>query len=57
MHPVPCGGLVDQRFFQVLLLLSVEVVVVFRNIGEGFSENLLASGPHFRFHIIRYRFV
>jgi hypothetical protein len=27
------GGLINQRFFQVLLLLGVEVVVVFRNVG------------------------
>ncbi len=43
------GGLIDQRFFQVLLLLGVEVVVVFGNIGEGLGENLLATDTHLFF--------
>ena len=40
------GGLIDQRFFQVLLLLGVEVVIVFRNLGQSLGENLLAAYAH-----------
>jgi hypothetical protein len=35
--------LIDQSFFETLLFLSVEVVVIFRNIGERLSQDLLAS--------------
>ena len=37
------GGLIDERFFEVLLLLGVEVVVVLGDIGERLGEDLLAA--------------
>ena len=40
------GGLIDQRFFQVLLLLGVQVVVIFRHLLEGFGKNGLAAYTH-----------
>jgi hypothetical protein len=40
------GGLIDERFFKVLLLLGVEVVVVLRDISEGFRQDFLTTSAH-----------
>ena len=37
------GGLIDQRFFEILLFLGVEVVVVLGHIGERLGEDVLAA--------------
>ena len=37
------GGLIDEGFFEILLLLGVEVVVVLGDIGEGLGQDLLAA--------------
>ena len=40
-------GLIDEQFFQVLLLFGIEVVIVFGSTGEGFRKDLLAASTHF----------
>ena len=42
-HGAGGGGLIDERFFEVFLLLGVEVVVVLGDIGERLGEDLLAA--------------
>lgn len=42
-------GLIDQGFFQVLLLLGIKVVVILGDIGHGFGKELLTACAHLLF--------
>ena len=39
-------GLIDERFFQVLLFFGVEVIVVLGNSSKGFREDSLPTSAH-----------